>query len=131
MSELPASKSQTRLLHLLSLTSDGTYNMSGRLLEAAGMPKDGLPSRHSWRTAGKLSDADLLAALPSAQAVTASVATGREATLERADEHRARTESYREFMNIPREPKHSDEGYKYFERHHHTVENDAIDTRGE
>ena len=114
MAFTPISKSQQRLTQLLSIQTDGTYDMAARALDAAGLPKDGIPSGHTWRTAGKLSDAELLALLPTLQAA-APVATASEARAERIAEYRERQERIREFYNQPLAPRHSDEGAEWFE----------------
>lgn len=96
MADRDSSKSQDRLMSLLSLTADGTYEMAGRVLEAAGMPKDGLPTGETWRTAGKLSDAELLAALPIPKTAVAPVPTTAEVREARVQLGLDRREAYRE-----------------------------------
>lgn len=58
-----ASKAQSRAMRLLSIESDGTYEHSAGVLASAGYPADGVPSQHTWRSAGKLSDEELTALL--------------------------------------------------------------------
>lgn len=43
-------------------TVDG-YQAAATALETAGYRKDGMPQGHNWRTASKLSDADLIAGI--------------------------------------------------------------------
>lgn len=74
MSETPSSKSQQRIMDLLGIEHDGTYSHAARILEAQNLPTDGLPLGETWRTAGKLSDADLLTALGNPTAQTVAVA---------------------------------------------------------
>lgn len=59
MAAFNISKSQSRLLALLDLSADD-YTEAGQVLAAAGYVEDGVPYSHTWRTAAKLSDADLL-----------------------------------------------------------------------
>ena len=59
----PISKSQTRAMKLAGLTTVDTYEAAASALETARYRKDGVPQGHTWRTAAKLSDADLLAAI--------------------------------------------------------------------
>lgn len=63
MSKTPISKSQKRAMNLLGLTMADGYHATAAVLEAAGYYRDGIPARHTWRTAAKLSDADLIAGL--------------------------------------------------------------------
>ena len=48
---------------LVGLTIVDTYEAATVALEAAGYRKDGIPMGGTWRTAAKMSDTDLLAAL--------------------------------------------------------------------
>lgn len=71
MSQTPASKSQIRAASLCSVKIDYTdYTAAGAALEAAGINSAGLPAGHTWRSAAKLSDADLLSALRASSNVT-------------------------------------------------------------
>jgi len=63
VADTPISKTQERVTGLLGIETDGTYSHAARLLQAAGLPGDGVPDGHTWRTVKKLSDADLLALL--------------------------------------------------------------------
>ena len=63
MATTMASKAQSRAMRLLSIESDGTYEHTSGVLAAAGYPADGVPSQHTWRSAAKLSDTDLVALL--------------------------------------------------------------------
>lgn len=56
----PVSKSQQRVLSLLSLSASDSIDAQQRL-QAAGFEPDGVPQGHTWRTAARLSDAELLA----------------------------------------------------------------------
>lgn len=78
MAVMKASKLQARILGLLGKEFDGTYDMGARLLEEMGLPKNGAPEGHTARSAGKLSDDELLALLPEAD-TSAEVATHDEA----------------------------------------------------
>jgi len=44
------------------------YDAAATSLEAVGCYRDGMPAGQTWRTAAKLSDADLLAGLPRREA---------------------------------------------------------------
>lgn len=126
MAEYPISKTQARLCGLLNLQHDGTDNMAARLLEAAGMPPNGQPAGHTWRTCAKLSDADLLAALPTPLAVKLTVKTGHGVELERRAAYRERQESIRQhYNNMAREPRDSQEGFEYHLPFTHRAEHDA------
>ena len=63
MSKTPISKIQTRAMRLLGLPAVDGYDAAATSLEAAGCYRDGVPMGQTWRTAAKLSDADLLAGL--------------------------------------------------------------------
>jgi hypothetical protein len=58
MAETPISATQKRVAELLSLDTDGTYVHASHVLAAAGLPSDGVPSGHTWRSVKKLSDAE-------------------------------------------------------------------------
>ena len=60
MADFPISKSQSRLLSLLNLTAND-YTDAAQQLQARGFEADGIPAGHDWRSAKKLSDAELLA----------------------------------------------------------------------
>ena len=59
----PTSKSQDRACGLLGLTHDGTYASAARALDTLFVSSDGLPADHTWRSAAKLGDAELVAGL--------------------------------------------------------------------
>jgi hypothetical protein len=59
----PISKSQTRAMKLAGLASVDSYEVAAVALETAGYRKDGIPQGQTWRTAAKLSDADLIAGI--------------------------------------------------------------------
>jgi len=67
MSKTPISKSQQRAMRLLGLTAVDSYDAAAAAMESAraypGYERDGVPVGHTWRTAAKLSDAQLLEAL--------------------------------------------------------------------
>jgi len=63
MSKTPISKSQKRAMELLGLASVDGYSEAASALEAAGCYRDGIPAGQTWRTAAKLSDADLVAGI--------------------------------------------------------------------
>jgi hypothetical protein len=56
----PASKQQRRVARLLGLEIEDSYDYAGKALALAGVSADGIPYGHTWRTAAKLSDAELL-----------------------------------------------------------------------
>jgi hypothetical protein len=60
MSKTPISKSQKRAMDLLGLAPVDGYDAAATALETAGCYRDGIPAGQTWRTASKLSDADLL-----------------------------------------------------------------------
>lgn len=60
--DTPISKSQKRALELLGLPSANSYQAAARSLETIARP-DGIPQGHNWRTAAKLSDAELIAGI--------------------------------------------------------------------
>ena len=60
MSKTPISKSQKRAMGLLALASVDGYKEAGEALEAVDCYYDGIPAGHNWRSAAKLSDANLL-----------------------------------------------------------------------
>jgi hypothetical protein len=63
----PVSESQKRAMALLNVTLTETpcYARAAAALEAKGLGVDGsgIPAGHTWRTAKKLTDAELLSAL--------------------------------------------------------------------
>ena len=67
MSKTPISKSQQRAMRLLGLTAVDSYDDAAAALENAraypGYERDGVPAGHTWRTAAKLTDAELIEAL--------------------------------------------------------------------
>ena len=62
MKEHPISKSQERALRVLSLGTADTYPAARALLSAQDFAEDGLPTGHTWRSAAKLTDDELVAA---------------------------------------------------------------------
>lgn len=62
MPNQPISRSQRRACTLLNIAHDQTYHGAATTLSAAGLPADGLPDGHTWRSAAQLSD-DALRAL--------------------------------------------------------------------
>lgn len=62
--EFPASASQTRMLNLFGLTSDGTTEQAKAILSAAGLPANGIPAGLTPAAAKKLSDSELMAMCP-------------------------------------------------------------------
>jgi len=67
MAITPISKSQQRAMRLLGLTAVESYDAAATALENAraypGYERDGVPVGYTWRTAAKLTDAQLLKAL--------------------------------------------------------------------
>jgi hypothetical protein len=61
--ETPISKSQTRVMKLIGLGAVDGYQAAATALEAARYRRDGIPQGQTWRTAAKLSDADLMMAI--------------------------------------------------------------------
>jgi hypothetical protein len=61
--DTPVSKSQKRAMSLLGITEPNYYADAAKALEAKRVEGDGIPAGHSWRTAAKLTDAELLAEL--------------------------------------------------------------------
>jgi hypothetical protein len=61
--ETQISKSQKRALEILKLAPTSDYQVAAKTLERAGYLPQGIPVGHSWRTAAKLSDADLIAGI--------------------------------------------------------------------
>lgn len=59
MATIPASMTQKRVCTLYGLEHDGSYEHAAATLEAAGLPKDGCPTGHSWRSVKQLSDDEL------------------------------------------------------------------------
>lgn len=64
-----SSRTQDRVAGLLGLDHDGTYSHAARVLDAAGIPADGMVNGLDHRAIKKLSDADLLVLLPAATPV--------------------------------------------------------------
>ena len=50
-------------MKLAGLATVDNYQAAATALETAGYRKDGIPQGHNWRTAAKLSDSDLMAAI--------------------------------------------------------------------
>ena len=61
--DTPISKSQTRAMKLAGLATVDTYEAAASALDAAGYRKDGIPMGQTWRTASKLADSELKAAI--------------------------------------------------------------------
>lgn len=61
--DTPVSKSQARALRILGLAATDSYKVAATSLENAGYRPDGIPQGHTYRTAAKLSDADLTAGI--------------------------------------------------------------------
>jgi len=61
--ETPISKSQKRALALLGLAPTSDYQVAAKTLDNAGYLPQGIPGGHTWRTAAKLSDAELIAGI--------------------------------------------------------------------
>jgi hypothetical protein len=61
--ETPISKTQKRAMSLLNLTPVSGYQAAAEALETAGYRPDGIPQGMTWRTAAKLSDAELIASI--------------------------------------------------------------------
>jgi len=70
--KIEASKSQKRLAGLVGVAGFQCYADATRSLEAAGYAGSAVPAGHSWRSAAKLNDAEIVAAC------TLEVMTGRE-----------------------------------------------------
>lgn len=60
MKDTPISKTQIRAFGLLGLSQAETYSKAADRLEANGFSRDGAPFGHTWRTAAKLSDVELV-----------------------------------------------------------------------
>lgn len=56
----PISKTQTRLITLLKLSCQATYEAAAIALESAGYRRSGIPYGRTWRTTETLTDAELL-----------------------------------------------------------------------
>ncbi len=96
MREAPSSATQDRVAQLFGLQHDGTYEHARRVLEAAGLPRDGCPAGMTWREVKQLSDAELRAALPAATAVAATVPTSADLRRERQAHVEAQRETHRD-----------------------------------
>jgi hypothetical protein len=83
MAETPISATQSRVVALLGLETDGSYAHASHVLAAAGLPSDGVPSGHTWRTVKKLSD-DAFRALLTPDAEQASRVGAYESSLARS-----------------------------------------------
>lgn len=89
MAETPISSSQRRAAGLAGLETNGTYAHAASVLSAAGLPSDGCPSGHDWRSAKKLSDAELTALLvPSRDVVAQQYESAADRNLRIAAEQR-------------------------------------------
>lgn len=63
---MPVSKSQIRAARLLSVSCDAVndeYNDLASRLDSIHVSPDGIPAGETWRTASKMTDAALIAAL--------------------------------------------------------------------
>lgn len=80
----PISATQRRVCALYGIQHDDSYDMARRALEAAGLPGDGCPAGHTWRSVKKLADDELRALLPAPTTTAAPVATAREAQAARS-----------------------------------------------
>jgi len=63
MREHPISKSQERALRVLGLGEADTYPVAREMLATVTANTDGIPTGHTWRSAAKLSDDELVTAL--------------------------------------------------------------------
>lgn len=59
MAELKASATQERICEIYKFQHNGSYAHAAAVLEAAGLPKDGCPDGHDWRSVKKLTDDEL------------------------------------------------------------------------
>ncbi len=59
MATTPASATQKRVCTLYGLEHNGSYEHAAATLEAAGLPKDGCPAGHNWRSVKQLTDDEL------------------------------------------------------------------------
>lgn len=73
MAEYPSTKSQERTLALFGLACDGTTAHAIAVLEAAGLPRNGIPDGMTPPAAKKLSDGELRAALPTPSSLESAV----------------------------------------------------------
>lgn len=73
--EFPTSASQERLLALFGLTCDGTTDHAKAILNAAGLPENGIPAGLTPQKAKRLGDDELVALFPNA-ATASAVAAG-------------------------------------------------------
>lgn len=55
----PVSATQKRVCTLYGLEHNGSYEHAAATLEAAGLPKDGCPAGHNWRSVKQLTDDEL------------------------------------------------------------------------
>lgn len=71
MAETMTSKSQARACKIANLKPGETYDETKDILISAGLQGSGIPNGHTWRTAKKLSDDELLNSilLPTGQEV--------------------------------------------------------------
>lgn len=70
--ETPTSKSQIRAMKLAGLMSVEGYEAAAAALESAGFIRDGIPAGQTWRSAAKLSDADLIAGIKASERIDRS-----------------------------------------------------------
>src|SRR5690554_2794235 len=90
---IPASITQTRVLALLNKDFDGSYDMAARLLEAMGLPKNGVPAGQTPGSVKKMTDAELLELLPAADTSVEVLTTQELKAQERAHWARVRAET--------------------------------------
>ena len=59
----PISKSQIRAFRLAGIPLTSSYDLAATILESAGLMRDGIPAGHTWRSAAKIPDSQLLSAI--------------------------------------------------------------------
>jgi len=90
---IQASITQRRVLALLNKDFDGSYDMAARLLEAMGLPKNGVPAGQTPGSVKKMTDAELLELLPTADTSVEVLTTQELKAQERAHWARVRAEA--------------------------------------
>ena len=68
--ETPISKSQLRAARIAGIAVGDSYEAAKAALEAAGLRGDAIPAGGTWRTAAKLSDAELIAAIRTSESTS-------------------------------------------------------------
>lgn len=96
MADVPSSNTQDRVMRLFGLLNDGTYAHASQVLEAAGLPSDGVPAGMTWRSVKKLSDDELRAVLPASAVCSSTVPTLAEQREAAQREHQQRRLEQRE-----------------------------------